>query len=133
MSIAGAGLAAARPATSATTDKRCFIESLHRCYAASLFRKRASVEAQVGERAGTSRSRRRERAGPVALATARRYALFMTDEPKSQAATAREARLQAALRENLKRRKAQARARSEQRDKPDAPHDSAGIQVDKQL
>jgi len=40
----------------------------------------------------------------------------------------REARLQAALRENLKRRKAQARARSDARDE----HDSAGIPADKE-
>jgi hypothetical protein len=44
----------------------------------------------------------------------------------------RAARLQTALRENLKRRKAQARARSERRDEPGEPHDSAGIRVDKQ-
>jgi len=43
----------------------------------------------------------------------------------------REARLQAALRENLKRRKAQARERAEIRDKPTGPHDSAGIAADK--
>jgi len=43
----------------------------------------------------------------------------------------RAARLQAALRENLKRRKAQARARSQGRDEPGAPHDSAGIRADK--
>ena len=41
---------------------------------------------------------------------------------------ARAARLQAALRENLKRRKAQARARSERRDE----HDSAGIPAEKE-
>jgi len=43
----------------------------------------------------------------------------------------RAARVQAALRENLKRRKAQARARSRRPDEPDAPHDSAGIPGDK--
>jgi len=40
----------------------------------------------------------------------------------------RDRRLQAALRENLKRRKAQARGRAE---KPAEPHDSAGITPDK--
>jgi hypothetical protein len=39
----------------------------------------------------------------------------------------REQRLQAALRENLKRRKAQARARAEKTETPPEPHDSAGI------
>ena len=49
--------------------------------------------------------------------------------PKSEAERERERRLEAALRENLKRRKAQARGRAE---KPDTePHDSAGIAVDK--
>lgn len=42
----------------------------------------------------------------------------------------REARLQAALRENLKRRKAQAKARAAQTDATE-PHDSAGIVADK--
>jgi hypothetical protein len=44
----------------------------------------------------------------------------------------RAARLEAALRQNLKRRKAQARARSERRGEPDEPHDSAGILRDKE-
>ncbi len=39
--------------------------------------------------------------------------------------------MEAALRENLKRRKAQARARSDGRDAPGASHDSAGIPADK--
>ena len=49
----------------------------------------------------------------------------MSDRPKS---ATRQERLEAALRENLKRRKAQARARAED-DKPS--HDSAGIVADK--
>jgi len=40
-------------------------------------------------------------------------------------------RLSAALRENLKRRKAQAKARSAAVPRPEAPHDSAGIDPDK--
>jgi hypothetical protein len=44
----------------------------------------------------------------------------------------RAARLEAALRENLKRRKAQARGRTQRRDEPGAPHDSAGIVAEKQ-
>ena len=50
---------------------------------------------------------------------------------KSEAARVREQRLQAALRENLKRRKAQARGRVENRDEAAEPHDSAGIAADK--
>ena len=48
---------------------------------------------------------------------------------KSEAAEERKRRLQTALRENLKRRKAQARGRAEKED-PE-PHDSAGIVPDK--
>jgi hypothetical protein len=57
----------------------------------------------------------------------------MTDgtKPAGQKAE-RERRLEAALRENLKRRKAQARARSQGRHGPDEPHDSAGIPAEKQ-
>jgi hypothetical protein len=42
----------------------------------------------------------------------------MTDATKTRAKAAREARLQAALRENLKRRKAQARGRNEAETEP---------------
>ncbi len=56
----------------------------------------------------------------------------MADRPKPSEKERREQRLQAALRENLKRRKAQARGRAEQRDDADEPHDSAGIGADKQ-
>ena len=55
----------------------------------------------------------------------------MTDRPKSQKEL-REQRLEAALRENLKRRKAQARGRAENRDEGAKPHDSAGIAADKE-
>jgi len=55
----------------------------------------------------------------------------MTDRPKSGASLERERRLQAALRENLKRRKAQARGRADRPQKA-KPHDSAGIAVDKE-
>jgi len=51
----------------------------------------------------------------------------MTEPPKSEKER-REERLQAALRENLKRRKAQARGRAEKGEKP---HDSAGIVAEK--
>jgi hypothetical protein len=44
----------------------------------------------------------------------------------------RERRLQAALRENLKRRKAQARGRAETREAAAEPHESAGIAADKE-
>jgi hypothetical protein len=53
----------------------------------------------------------------------------MAERPKSEKEL-REQRLQAALRENLKRRKAQARGRAEIA-KPAEPHDSAGIAADK--
>jgi hypothetical protein len=53
----------------------------------------------------------------------------MTDR-KSEAAMERERRLEAALRENLKRRKAQARGRAENQESPE-PHDSAGITGEK--
>ena len=53
----------------------------------------------------------------------------MTDRPKLNEKDLRAQRLEAALRENLKRRKAQARGRSEQEQAE--PHDSAGITPDK--
>jgi hypothetical protein len=57
----------------------------------------------------------------------------MNDRPKDPERERRERRLSAALRENLKRRKAQARARAAGAgpDRLDAPHDSAGITEDK--
>jgi hypothetical protein len=55
----------------------------------------------------------------------------MTERPKLTQKQRREARLQAALRENLKRRKAQARKRGEIGEEPAEPHDSAGIAADK--
>jgi hypothetical protein len=59
----------------------------------------------------------------------------MTEGPKASEKALREQRLQAALRENLKRRKAQSRGRleqrreacSEQRRQGHPAHDSAGI------
>ena len=55
----------------------------------------------------------------------------MSDRPKGTEKERREQRLQAALRENLKRRKLQARGRAEQREGAE-PHDSAGIVPDKE-
>jgi hypothetical protein len=58
----------------------------------------------------------------------------MAERPKSEKEL-REQRLQAALRENLKRRKAQARGRADsavQRAEPAEPHDSAGFAPDKE-
>ena len=49
----------------------------------------------------------------------------MADRPKPSEKALREQRLEAALRENLKRRKAQARGRAEKSEAE--PHDSAGI------
>ena len=58
----------------------------------------------------------------------------MNERPKAVQKARRERRLGVALRENLKRRKAQARGRTEgetgRRD--GAPHDSAGFAEDKQ-
>jgi len=56
---------------------------------------------------------------------------LMTDRPKQTEKERRQQRLQAALRENLKRRKAQARIRAEHRETAE-PHDSAGIVPDKE-
>jgi hypothetical protein len=55
------------------------------------------------------------------------------DRPKNDRKARERARLAAALRENLKRRKAQARGRAadDASDGPDKPHDSAGIRADK--
>ena len=55
----------------------------------------------------------------------------MAESPKPSEKALREQRLQAALRENLKRRKAQARGRAEQQSDAEKSHDSAGIVVDK--
>ena len=55
----------------------------------------------------------------------------MTDRPKVSEKELREQRLQAALRENLKRRKTQMRGRAAH-GKPPEPHDSAGIVRDKE-
>ena len=57
----------------------------------------------------------------------------MSERPKSAEKARRQRRLGAALRENLKRRKAQAkgRAAAEGTQAPGKPHDSAGIGVDK--
>ena len=50
----------------------------------------------------------------------------MTERTKSEKERRAE-RLEAALRENLRRRKAQARGRAEKHESPAQPHDSAGI------
>jgi hypothetical protein len=57
----------------------------------------------------------------------------MAESPKPSEKALREQRLRAALRENLKRRKAQAQARgrAETREAPGEPHDSAGIGAEK--
>jgi hypothetical protein len=57
----------------------------------------------------------------------------MNERPKALEKARRERRLGAALRENLKRRKAQAKARSTEdaADRAGTSHDSAGIVEDK--
>jgi hypothetical protein len=54
----------------------------------------------------------------------------MTDRPKVSEKDPRAQRLEAALRENLKRRKAQVRGRAEKENRAE-PHDSAGITGEK--
>jgi hypothetical protein len=54
----------------------------------------------------------------------------VADRPKVSEKEVREQRLHAALRENLKRRKAQARGRADTRQTAE-PHDSAGIVPEK--
>jgi hypothetical protein len=56
----------------------------------------------------------------------------MNDRPKALQKARRQRRLGAALRENLKRRKAQSKARSATAGGAGKPHDSAGIGEDKQ-
>jgi hypothetical protein len=58
----------------------------------------------------------------------------VNERAKNAEQARREQRLRAALRENLKRRKAQAKGRSaaERDPRARAPHDSAGIAEDKQ-
>jgi len=58
----------------------------------------------------------------------------VTDRPKTAEKARRQRRLGAALRENLKRRKAQAKGRAgapAAAEPPGEPHDSAGIAQDK--
>jgi len=55
----------------------------------------------------------------------------MSEQVKQQKKQAAQRRLAAALRDNLKRRKAQARGRKEERIPGRRPHDSAGIDAEK--
>jgi hypothetical protein len=55
----------------------------------------------------------------------------MKEDPKNANRERREERLRAALRENLKRRKAQARSRAVRAEVGREPHDSAEIPPDK--
>ena len=56
----------------------------------------------------------------------------VNDRPRSVEKARQEQRLRVALRENLKRRKRQARGRAENRDEAGEPHDSAGIAAEKE-
>ena len=62
---------------------------------------------------------------------ASRYRCVMTGPKQPKSGAGRQDRLRAALRENLKRRKAQARGREAERPSRGAPHDSAGFVPDK--
>jgi hypothetical protein len=59
------------------------------------------------------------------------YICAVNDQPKNANRERREERLGAALRENLRRRKAQARGRALSKEGEREPHDSAGIAGDK--
>jgi hypothetical protein len=59
------------------------------------------------------------------------YNCAMNEEPKNANRQRQEERLRAALRENLKRRRAQARSRALGQEGEREPHDSAGIPPDK--
>ncbi len=63
--------------------------------------------------------------GRVASPPSGGYVLFMADDPKPSQKALREQRLEAALRENLKRRKAQARGGAEEEPAEPGP-DEAG-------
>jgi hypothetical protein len=73
-------------------------------------------------------------AGPTGFHRARAGHIFapMTDRPKALQKARQQRRLGAALRENLKRRKAQSKARAGTQECGGKPHDSAGIGEDKQ-
>ena len=81
-------------------------------------------------KAGTGASARRPIRAPFHAVPDARILPVMNERPKAAEKARRQRRLSAVLRENLKRRKAQAKGRSAAA--PDrAPHDSAGIAADK--
>jgi hypothetical protein len=55
----------------------------------------------------------------------------MSEQPKERKKAAAQQRLASALRDNLKRRKAQTRGRKEEAKDEARPHDSAGIDAEK--
>jgi hypothetical protein len=57
---------------------------------------------------------------------------LMADDPKLSAKARRDARLEAALRQNLKRRKAQARGRAERSETDDAPEPPPALTGDEE-
>jgi hypothetical protein len=66
------------------------------------------------------------------LPAQRRSLVVVNDRPKSAEKARQEQRLRAALRENLKRRKAQAKGRATGEAQQHPSHDSAGIADDKE-
>ena len=97
----------------------------------------STTELRQHRRGMASRAGANARRNAAILATRAPVAqpFAMTDRPKEQQKQRRAGRLSAALRDNLKRRKAQARGRREQGvvEAPGSsrPHDSAGIVEDK--
>ena len=68
---------------------------------------------------------------PLAELARTPYICAVNDQPKNANRQRQEERLRAALRENLKRRKAQARSRALREEGERKSHDSAGITGDK--
>jgi hypothetical protein len=68
---------------------------------------------------------------PVTLVQGAQGGLCMNDQARDTEKVRRQQRLRAALRENLKRRKAQARGRAKDKTPGQVSHDSAGIVSDK--
>ena len=96
--------------------------------------KAAASAAILATRPETAQARSTQRSAGFLAAAQGRSLERMNDRPKAAGKAKQQRRLGAALRENLKRRKAQAKGRSAASGAEEAakPHDSAGITADKQ-